>query len=159
MTAFLAERANVKPETGNLKLEKQTTSAANQLGDLGGLKIQNENHQFEKLTLQFGEAGRMVKSYDRGRAITVKMPQKATLEFVKVPAGEYVMGNSKGAPNEKPRRVKIEKPFWISTTEISNEHIQSVRSDVRQQICRFARKRSERARSSALSNETACSSS
>ncbi len=52
-------------------------------------------------------------------------PLKATappyIKLVQIPAGEFVMGNLDGFPDEAPRAVvKIEKPFWIGTTEITN---------------------------------------
>ena len=45
-----------------------------------------------------------------------------SLDFVLVPAGEFVMGDPQGAADERPlTRVRIPKPFWMSRTEISNE--------------------------------------
>ena len=45
-----------------------------------------------------------------------------TLKLVLIPAGEYVMGASDGSPDERPAHpVTITKPFWMATTEISNE--------------------------------------
>jgi formylglycine-generating enzyme required for sulfatase activity len=43
------------------------------------------------------------------------------LRLVLIPAGEYVMGAPEGTPDEQPlHRVRIEKPFWMAATEISN---------------------------------------
>jgi formylglycine-generating enzyme required for sulfatase activity len=43
------------------------------------------------------------------------------LEFVLVPAGEYVMGDPAGFADERPAaRVRIEQPFYLSKREISN---------------------------------------
>lgn len=48
-----------------------------------------------------------------------------TLDFVKIPAGKYVMGSVDGAPDEYPQTiVEIKKPFLMSTTEITNEQLQ-----------------------------------
>jgi formylglycine-generating enzyme required for sulfatase activity len=45
----------------------------------------------------------------------------AGLRFVKIPTGEFVMGSVDGFNDERPRAVvKIEKPFWICETEITN---------------------------------------
>jgi len=43
------------------------------------------------------------------------------LDFVLIPAGEFVLGNATGADDEyPPTRVRITKPFYMSRTEISN---------------------------------------
>lgn len=43
------------------------------------------------------------------------------LEFVLIPAGEFVMGSTTGARDEQPAtRVRIERPFWMSVTEVTN---------------------------------------
>jgi formylglycine-generating enzyme required for sulfatase activity len=43
------------------------------------------------------------------------------LDFVLIPAGEFVLGNATGADDENPpTRVRITKPFYMSRTEISN---------------------------------------
>jgi len=45
-----------------------------------------------------------------------------SIVFRRIPAGTFVMGSDTGAPDERPAcAVKIEKPFWISETEIRNE--------------------------------------
>ncbi len=48
-----------------------------------------------------------------------------TLNFVKIPAGKYVMGSVDGALDEYPQTVvEIKKPFLMSATEITNEQMQ-----------------------------------
>ena len=43
------------------------------------------------------------------------------MNFVWVPAGEFVMGSLAGAPDERPRaRVRIAQPFWIAEAEVNN---------------------------------------
>ncbi|MBQ6157606.1 MAG: SUMF1/EgtB/PvdO family nonheme iron enzyme [Thermoguttaceae bacterium] len=43
------------------------------------------------------------------------------IELAKIPAGSFVMGDEKGCLDELPRReVKIERPFSMMTTEVSN---------------------------------------
>jgi len=61
---------------------------------------------------------------DRERTITIDTPggKKLNLTMVRVPAGEFVMGDAAGFADEGPPcRVKIERPFWISKTIITNE--------------------------------------
>ncbi|MDR1384932.1 MAG: SUMF1/EgtB/PvdO family nonheme iron enzyme [Planctomycetaceae bacterium] len=51
---------------------------------------------------------------------TRQYPQKF-IRFKRIPAGELVMGSVDGFSDERPRAgVKIEKPFWICETEITN---------------------------------------
>ena len=76
------------------------------------------------IVLEFGAAGRAFRTYDRGRAIVKTLDTSERLEFVRIPAGRFVMGSSGTYPNVKPRIVEIKKPFWMSTTEISNSQLQ-----------------------------------
>jgi len=47
-----------------------------------------------------------------------------TLNFVKIPAGKFVMGSATGSSDETPQTVvEIKKPFLMSTTEISNDQL------------------------------------
>jgi formylglycine-generating enzyme required for sulfatase activity len=44
------------------------------------------------------------------------------LPLVRVPAGEFVMGDSAGDPDERPlARAKIAEPFWMGRVEVTNE--------------------------------------
>ncbi|HOX40244.1 MAG TPA: SUMF1/EgtB/PvdO family nonheme iron enzyme [Candidatus Brocadiia bacterium] len=71
----------------------------------------------------FGEAeakGRQALA--GGTTRRVKLASGVDIEMVLIPAGEFVMGSAAGHPDELPMtRVKIEAPFWLSTTEITNE--------------------------------------
>ncbi len=44
-----------------------------------------------------------------------------SVTLVRVPAGEFVMGDAAGFSDEAPCRVKIDRPYWISKTVITNE--------------------------------------
>jgi formylglycine-generating enzyme required for sulfatase activity len=45
----------------------------------------------------------------------------AKLEFVRVPAGRFVMGDAAGCPDERPQTlVAIDKPFWMGRFEVTN---------------------------------------
>ena len=51
----------------------------------------------------------------------VDLGNNRQISFVLIPAGEYIMGQLDGLPDEQNRRiVKIEKPFWMVETEITN---------------------------------------
>jgi formylglycine-generating enzyme required for sulfatase activity len=44
-----------------------------------------------------------------------------TLRFVLIPAGEFLMGDAAGCPDEQPvTRVRIERPFWMGKFEVTN---------------------------------------
>jgi formylglycine-generating enzyme required for sulfatase activity len=60
---------------------------------------------------------------DRERTLTLGTANDKPLQLalVRVPAGEFVMGDAAGAPDEAPCRVRIERPFWVSKTVITNE--------------------------------------
>jgi formylglycine-generating enzyme required for sulfatase activity len=53
---------------------------------------------------------------------TVTLPGGQAMELVLIPAGEYVMGDPAGQADCLPcNRVRIDKPFWIGRTEITNK--------------------------------------
>lgn len=61
---------------------------------------------------------------DRERRISIDVGGDKPLELtmVRIPEGEFVMGDAAGAEDESPAcRVKIEQPFWIAKTVITNE--------------------------------------
>ena len=52
---------------------------------------------------------------------TVDLGDGLTMDFVLIPAGEYVMGSSSGALDEQPPcNVTVAEPFWMGVTEVSN---------------------------------------
>jgi len=55
------------------------------------------------------------------RVRTLDIGGGSSLELVLVPAGEFVMGDVDGEPDETPRsRVRIEEPFWMGRFEVTN---------------------------------------
>ncbi|MCF7973875.1 MAG: SUMF1/EgtB/PvdO family nonheme iron enzyme [Phycisphaerae bacterium] len=68
--------------------------------------------QAKKLQQQAGAV--QTKVIDLGNGLSITM--------VRIPAGEFVMGSDEDTPQEQPRhRIKIDKAFWISENEITNE--------------------------------------
>jgi formylglycine-generating enzyme required for sulfatase activity len=56
---------------------------------------------------------------------SIELGNGEKIEFVRIPAGEFVMGSTAGPPDERPLgRVKIETPFWISACEVTNRQFQ-----------------------------------
>jgi len=52
---------------------------------------------------------------------TVDLGEGIGLALVRIPAGEFVMGDAEGHPDERPAcAVKIAKPFWMGRFEVSN---------------------------------------
>ena len=51
---------------------------------------------------------------------TIDLGSGRKIEFVRIPAGQFVMGSPDGAADEAPNAVKISKPFWMAVCEVSN---------------------------------------
>ncbi len=52
----------------------------------------------------------------------VEIAPGVNIAFVRIPAGSFVMGsNTRGQNNSPANVVKVEKPFWMATTELTNE--------------------------------------
>ena len=88
-------------------------------------RMQRDAAAGETMALEFGEAGRQIRSYTNHRLITSMRDQKERIEFVRIPAGRFVMGSVNGYPNETQRIVAIAKPFWMSATEVTNAQMQA----------------------------------
>jgi len=53
---------------------------------------------------------------------TVELADGVKLQLVRIPAGEFAMGDSAGHGDERPAtRVKIEKSYWMGRFEVTNE--------------------------------------
>jgi formylglycine-generating enzyme required for sulfatase activity len=53
---------------------------------------------------------------------TVDLGRGVKLTLVRIPAGEFVMGEGKGEADERPTSfVKIGEPFWMGRVEVTNE--------------------------------------
>ena len=51
---------------------------------------------------------------------TLELGRGASMTFRRIPAGTYIMGYTNGCPDEAPRVVRIERPFWLSEMEVDN---------------------------------------
>ena len=52
---------------------------------------------------------------------TIDLGDGVTMDLVRVPAGEFVIGDTQGEIDERPpARVRLERPFWIGTCEVTN---------------------------------------
>jgi formylglycine-generating enzyme required for sulfatase activity len=53
---------------------------------------------------------------------TLDLGGGVTMEFVRIPAGSFVMGDAEGEGSERPRKaVTIARPFWLGVHEVTNE--------------------------------------
>jgi formylglycine-generating enzyme required for sulfatase activity len=53
---------------------------------------------------------------------TVDLGGGVKMEFVRIPAGSFIMGDTNGAPDERVLGlVRLEQPFWMANCEVSNE--------------------------------------
>ena len=54
------------------------------------------------------------------------------MELVRIPAGDFIMGDAEGETDERPAAVMhIKKPFWIGTFEVTNEQFRRFDPDHR----------------------------
>ena len=63
-----------------------------------------------------------------GKPVTrsIQLAEGLALELALIPAGEFVMGDPAGYPDERPlARVRIPRPFWIARTETTNAQYQA----------------------------------
>jgi len=57
-----------------------------------------------------------------GDLLSIPLAAGVHLEMVRIPAGEFLMGQEDGLPDERPvGRVRIEKAFWMGRCEVTNE--------------------------------------
>ncbi len=78
------------------------------------------------LTALNGKALRAYRAQDsellNRRVENLDIDSKVQITLVRVPAGEFIMGNPDGPADEGPPcRVRIERPFWISKQILTNE--------------------------------------
>ena len=69
-----------------------------------------------------GEAARRQREPGGPVGVSIPLAPGVALDLVRIPAGEFVMGQADGWLDERPPgRVKIDAPFWIGRCEVSNE--------------------------------------
>ena len=60
--------------------------------------------------------------------LTIDLGAGVDLDLVRSPAGEFVLGDPSGYPDERPKEVvKIARPFWIGACEVTNQQFQQFR--------------------------------
>ncbi len=67
------------------------------------------------------DAAQKLQAAVSGESMTIALDDKNTIELKPIPAGSFPMGDHDGTADERPMSVvKVEKPFWIMTREITN---------------------------------------
>ena len=68
------------------------------------------------------EAHRRQTADGRPTTRAVPLSDGLALDMVRIPSGEFIMGQADGCADEQPcSRVAIPRPFWMGRCEISNE--------------------------------------
>ncbi len=67
------------------------------------------------------EAQRRQRASERAVTRTVSLGDGVVMHLMRIPAGEFVMGDSNGLRDERPRRERIAQPFWMGTFEVTNQ--------------------------------------
>jgi formylglycine-generating enzyme required for sulfatase activity len=66
------------------------------------------------------EARRRQDSGGRATTRTVDLGDGVVIRLVRIPAGDFVMGDPTGHTDERPHRERITHPFWIGKFEVTN---------------------------------------
>ncbi len=67
----------------------------------------------EEVRLRQRSGGRLEKTIDLGGGVVMKL--------VRIPAGQFIMGDLNGSPDERPlSKVSIRRDFWMGTCEVTN---------------------------------------
>ena len=70
------------------------------------------------------EARRLQSAEGRPTTRTVPLTEGVALDLVRIPSGEFIMGQADGCADEQPcSRVAIQRPFWMGRCEITNEQL------------------------------------
>ena len=89
--------------------------------DYKDVKSKNFPFAAEQAKAMVEQAKAMVEQLGESRR-TIEIATGVKMEFVRIPAGEFVMGDNTSRRGAAPEaKVKIERPFWISATEVTNQ--------------------------------------
>lgn len=58
---------------------------------------------------------------NRNYQLEIPVSDKLSIQLVKIPAGEFLMGSERAADEMPVTRTAIEKPFWMARFEVTNE--------------------------------------
>src|SRR5690554_6617858 len=68
------------------------------------------------------ESIRTMLSSEKKTRKEIELAPGVLMTFIRVPAGQFVMGSYQGVDDNKPAfKAKVEKPFWMAEIEVTNE--------------------------------------
>ncbi|MBI2481408.1 MAG: SUMF1/EgtB/PvdO family nonheme iron enzyme, partial [Planctomycetia bacterium] len=67
------------------------------------------------------EAKRRQQAGEVATTRTIDLGDGIVMHLVRIPAGEFVMGDAEGHPDERPHRERIAQSFWIGKFEVTNQ--------------------------------------
>lgn len=125
-------RDELSLQYANVKLtgEQEFKEARERLKAKGPIKAvmpekvskRNEQVQLDGWPLSKNDALELQKKFAVNGQLTktVEIAEGINMEFVRIPAGKFVIGDHDGQPDQQERAVNIEKPFWMAKSEITN---------------------------------------
>jgi formylglycine-generating enzyme required for sulfatase activity len=115
--------------------EEELESYIEYLNDKGEIKPEKPKRaprpQYKKVELNgwpFAKSKAVAMQKDLGNTKkSFEIAPGVKMNFVKIPAGEFVMGSETGYKDEFPKSVvKIDKAYWMAEMEISNEQYNAI---------------------------------
>ena len=72
----------------------------------------------------------------REDSLTIDLGNRATMDFVFIPAGEFMMGSNEENRDTRPvHRVKISKGFYMAVTEVTQAQYKAIMGDYPNNSC------------------------
>jgi len=91
------------------------------------LDIRREMRKLFIICCVFLVAGIAVAAEGMGKVLVLDLGEGVEMEFVKILAGSFMMGSSRGGDDENPvHRVMISQPFWIARTEVTQRQYSQI---------------------------------
>lgn len=110
--------------------KKEITDYANQLKSQGEIKpvMPEKMNPAKEKTVKVKrwpfapEAAKAMLADEKQTTKVVEIAPGIRMTFVRIPAGEFVMGSYRGEPDASPTtKVKIKKGFWMGELEVTNQ--------------------------------------
>ena len=123
----------------NLNNKEEYKKASEKRSSLGPIKpvlpeytrVPYRPLEVEGWPMSSGEASQLQKASAVNNSITKKVDlgDGVVLEFVRIPAGKYIMGDRKGQPDQVEKEAEVKEAFWMMTTEVTNKVFRTIFKD------------------------------